>query len=171
MSTVDNLSTESGIKKIKELVKDANICMFITNISDAPLTGRPMSTADVDEEGNIWFFSKMGSDKNIDIARDNRVQLFYCNKGSSEYLSVYGTAEIIHNKGTIDELWTPIAKAWFHEGKDDPTITAIKVTPEDAYYWDTKGTKMVSLLKIAIGAVTGKPMDVGVEGKIELHNN
>ena len=168
MGTVKDLSTSTGIDKIKELVNDTNMCMLITNISSAPLNARPMSTADVDEEGNIWFFSKMGSDKNIDIAKDNRVQLFYCNKGSSAYLSIYGTAEIIHNKAIIDELWKPVAKAWFTEGKNDPSVTVIKVTPADAYYWDTKDNKMISLIKIAIGAVTGKTRDVGVKGKIKL---
>ncbi|MGE3509589.1 MAG: pyridoxamine 5'-phosphate oxidase family protein [Vicinamibacterales bacterium] len=29
----------------------------------------------------------------------------------------------------IDELWEPLAKTWFTEGKDDPRITVIKVAP------------------------------------------
>ena len=37
-----------------------------------------------------------------------------------------------------EEMWSPIAKTWFHEGPRDPSLTILKVTPEDGYYWDTK---------------------------------
>ncbi|MDQ2693096.1 MAG: pyridoxamine 5'-phosphate oxidase family protein, partial [Chloroflexota bacterium] len=29
-------------------------------------------------------------------------------------------------------------ETWFTEGKDDPRVAAIKVTPTGGYYWDTK---------------------------------
>lgn len=123
---------------------------------------------DADDEGNLWFFSDKDSTKNHDIQVDNRVQLFYANKSSSEYLSVYGTAEISHDRQKIEELWTPIVKAWFTEGKDDPSISVIKVTPSDVYYWDTKHNKLVSLIKIAAAVVIGKTMDDGVEGTLDI---
>ena len=168
MADVKNLSNTNGVDKLKELAKDADICMFITDLTSLPLTARPMSTAGVDDEGNLWFFSQLGSEKNIDITRDNRVQLFYTNKSSSEFLSVFGFAEIVHNRNKIEEFWTTDAKAWFKEGKDDPLVTIIKVVPSDAYYWETKNGKMISLVKKAIAAVTGKPMDVGIEGEIKI---
>ena len=96
------------------------------------------------------------------------MQLFYSNTGSSEYLSIYGTAEIVFDQQKIDELWNPIAKAWFKEGKTDPEISLIKVTPENAYYWDTKNSKMVDFAKMVASAVTGKTMDGGVEGRLEV---
>ena len=54
-----------------------------------------------------------------------------------------------------------MAKTWFKEGKDDPGISLIKVTPEDAYHWDTKNNKMVSLIKFAMGALGIAPKDDG----------
>ncbi|MFP5041059.1 pyridoxamine 5'-phosphate oxidase family protein [Parasediminibacterium sp. JCM 36343] len=168
MGNTQKLSTTEGIKKIQELATDANVCLFVTNLSSTPLSARPMSTLDVDDEGNVWFFSRDKSDKNTDIANDNRVQLFYSNNSSSEYLSIYGEAEITTDKEKIKALWTPIAKAWFTEGEDDPSITAIKVKPIDAYYWDTKNNKLISVIQIAISTLTGKTMDGGIEGEIKL---
>ncbi len=165
MST-ENLTQQQAIDKIKELVKAAEIGMFTSGLSTLPLNSRPMATMDVDDDGNLWYFSKYDSTKNEDIKSDNRVQVFYANKSSSEYLSVYGTAEISTNKQKIKELWTPMVKAWFTEGEDDPSITVIKVVPVDVYYWDTKTNKLVSLVKIAASVVTGKTMDDGVEGKL-----
>ncbi len=166
--SVENLTKEDAIKKIKELVKASDICMFTTSLNKLPLNARPMSSQDADEDGNIWFFSDKTSDKNIEIQKDNRVQLFYVNNSGYEYLSVYGTAEILRDEKKIDEYWSSMVKAWFPEGKDDPNLTLIKVKPEDAYYWDTKNNKLVSLIKIMASAVTGKTSDGGVEGELKV---
>ncbi|RYG00445.1 MAG: general stress protein [Chitinophagaceae bacterium] len=168
MGEVKNLFNEDGVKKLQDIAKDADICLFATDLSSLPISARPMSTQKVDENGTIWFLSSRSSSQNSDIRNDSRVQLFYSHKGSAEYLSVYGEAEIIQDKTLAEELWTPIAKAWFTEGVDDPELTIIKVEPSDAYYWDTKNNKAVSLLKIIAGAVTGKTMDDGVKGKITV---
>jgi len=168
MSDVKNLSSTEAIEKIKQLAEDADICHFVTNLSTLPLTSRPMSTQEVDEEGNIWFMSRNTSVKNQEISKDSHVQLFYAKNSSSEYLSVYGTAQILIDKAKIKELWQPIAKAWFTEGEDDPSITLLKVKPLDAYYWDTKDNKFVSLIKIAASAISGKEMDGGIEGTLKV---
>ncbi len=168
MGNTENLSFKEAIAKIKELVSAADICMFTTALTQLPLSTRPMSTQQTDSEGNLWFFSEKDSDKNEHIEVDNRVQLFYTNKSSSEFLSIYGTAEIFTDKQKIEELWTPIVKTWFQQGKDDPSITIIKVVPQDAYYWDTKHNKLVSLIKIITSVAIGKTMDDGVEGKLSV---
>ena len=166
--SIEILNQKDAVDKIKQIVKSAEIGMFTTSLTELPLNSRPMATIDVDDEGNLWFFSDNNSTKNYDIIEDNHVQVFYANKSSSEYLSVYGKAEISIDKQKIKELWTPIAKAWFTEGQEDPSISLIKVTPVDVYYWDTKNNKLISLIKIAAAVVTGKTMDGGVEGKLSV---
>ncbi|HTE25613.1 pyridoxamine 5'-phosphate oxidase family protein [Flavitalea sp.] len=156
------------MEKIQDIARDADICLFATNLTRLPISARPMSTQKVDDQGNLWFLSSKSSVHNEDIGKDGRVQLFYTHKGSSEYLSVYGEATILVDREIAKELWSPIVKAWFPEGVDDPELTIIKVVPSDAYYWDTKNNKTVSLLKIIAGAVTGKTMDDGVKGKISV---
>jgi len=168
MGDVKNLYDKDAVEKIKELVKSADICLFTTDLATVPLVTRPMSTQLVDDEGVLWFLSERASAKNTEIASDKRVQLFYFNKSNAEYLSIFGEAEILYDKQKVKELWTPIAKAWFTEGEDDPAISIIKVKAIEAHYWDTKHNKMVAMLKILAGAVIGKTMDDGVEGKMQL---
>lgn len=168
MGDSKNLTREEGIEKMREIVDSAKICHFVTGLSQKPLTTRPMSTQEVDDDGAFWFLSKDDSHKNHEIHDEPEVQLFYANTSSSEYLSVYGYAEIIKDRAKVEELWKPIVKTWFTEGKDDPTISIIRVNPVDAYYWDTKNNRFVSLMKIATGAVLGKTMDDGIEGQISM---
>ena len=167
MGHTKDLQNDEGKKKIKELVEDIRTCMFCTNSGELPFNTRPMATVDVDEQGNLWFMSNVKSNKNDEIKDDDQVQLIYAKGGDSHFLNVIGKAFIVKDQGKIDEYWNMFAKAWFDD-KRDPDISLIKVVPDTAYYWDTVHGKMVSLIKIAISAVSGKTMDDGVEGKIDL---
>ncbi len=167
-SNIKNLTNQEAIDKFKELVKHENTCLFTTCLTEVPLTTRPMAIQEVCDQGNFWFLSAVDSDKNKEIIDDSRVQLFISNTSNYEFLSVYGKASISSDREKIDKYWSDIAKAWFHEGKDDPRITVIKVTPEDGFYWDTKDGKLVSLIKIVASAAIGKTLVEGVEGNISV---
>jgi general stress protein 26 len=164
----EDLNNKEAVEKLTTLVKSINVAIFCTELTKAPLQSRPMSVQDVDDEGNLWFISSATSNKNFEILKDDQVQLFFANKSTSEYLSIYGNATIYTDQQKIDELWSPVAKAWFEEGKKDPKVTVIKVTPSDAYYWDTKDGKIISLIKMAGSAIFGNTADIGVEGKLKL---
>jgi general stress protein 26 len=165
---VHDLDHHESIDKLKEFVKHNSICMFTTHLTDVPLQSRPMSVQEVDDDGNLWFLSGASSNKNWEVEEDSRVQLIFANQKDYEFLSLYGHATIYTDREKIHEMWSPIAKAWFKEGKNDPEATVIKVTPEDAYYWDTKNNKAVSLFKIMASVVTGRTMDDGEEGRMHV---
>ncbi len=167
MSNIKDLKRQDANKKIKELAEKADFCLFTTNLTELPLTTRPMSTRAVDEDGTIWFFSRVSSDKNKEINADNRVQLFYANHSNFEFLTIFGKATILKDVAKAKELWSATAKTWFNEGYDDPELTLLKIEPQDGHYWDTKDGKIVSLFKMVAGAITGKEMNTGVEGEIK----
>ena len=165
---VQNLSGQEAIEKLKELIKSESICFFCTNLLQQPITTRPMSTQKVDDQGNIWFMSSIKSGKNEEIVDNNSVQLFYSNPSNYEFLSIFGTASIYTDREKIYEIWTPFAKAWFKDGKDDEDISLIKVTPQSSYYWDTKNNKIISMIQMLASIVTGSAPDDGVEGLLKI---
>ena len=169
MST-ENLHNAEAIKKLKELSESARTCMFCTELSQLPNNSRPMSLQECDEEGNLWFISSADSNKNFEISDDNRVQLYFMNNGSAEYLSIFGKAFIYKDKTTIEEKWSPFANAWFEEGKEDPKVSIIRVTPDETYYWDTKAGKFVSMVHFITAAITGNKSEGGdgVEGNLTV---
>ena len=169
MSTIENLNNKEAIDKLKSLVDDIIICLFCTDLkTDDGSTCRPMSAIKVCDQGNIWFFSEKDSDKNKAIASDKNAQLFFSHPAKGSYLVVNGEAQIILDKTKVEELWTPVAKIWFKEGKDDPNISIIKVTPTTAYYWDTDGNRMINFIKMVASVVTGTNLVNGEEGSITL---
>ncbi len=63
-----------------------------------------------------------------------------------------------------------MANAWFEDGKEDPKVSIIRVTPTETYYWETKAGKFISLLNFATAAVTGNKTDNddGREGNLHV---
>src|SRR6187402_407117 len=86
-SKIKNLSQQEAIDKFKELIKHESTCLFTTQLTQVPLTTRPMSVKKVCDQGNFWFMSPSDSDKNQEIAIDPRVQLFISNPSNFEFLS------------------------------------------------------------------------------------
>lgn len=171
MSDVKNFASQEAISKLQALATDARVAMLCTNLTQLPFSTCPMSTQKVEEAtGAIWFFSSKDSQHNRDIEQDNRVQVIYANNGDSSYLTVFGHAELLHDRAKINELWTPLAKVWFQGGQDDPNLRLLKVTPQEGFYWDTKHGKMVSFLKMIASIATGKTMDDGIQGSLTLGN-
>jgi general stress protein 26 len=169
MENTKNLTANEGVEKLKELVEAINICLFSTHLKkrDGAIF-RPMSAQEVDAEGNIWFFSGIDSDKNREIQEDNLVQLIFSHPAKSSYLIVDGEAEISTDRKKIEELWSPLVKTWFKEGKDDPNISLIKVNTQNAYYWDTDGNRMINFFKMLASVATGSNLVTGVEGSIKV---
>lgn len=171
MSDIKNLEHKEAIAKLTELAEKIKVCMFCSNMSVTPFSTRPMGLSEVDTDGKLWFLSATASNKNQEIKQDEKVQLIFSDPSSSQFLSIFGEADIFDDEKSIEKAWTPLAKAWFPDGKEDRTLTVIKVHPLDAYYWDTKNGKMISLIKIATAAITGNKADAGVEGKLSVETD
>lgn len=166
MST-EQLHTKEARDKLKDLVNDIRVAMMVTGLGKVPLNAIPMSTNDIDEEGYIWFLSLRNSEHNNNIAADNRVQLLYSDPSDMEFVSVFGTGEIVSNREKLKELYNEMANTWF-DGPEDPNLTAIKFRPEEAYFWNNKHNKYETLYKLGLAAITGKDQDIGQKGKLDL---
>lgn len=165
-----DLSGKPAIEKIQELVKQAPTCFLCTSLESAkPFQTRPMSIQKVDDAGCLWMLSANDSAHDQEIARSPYVQLLFQGSPHSDFLTLFGTAEISRDKQKIHELWEPIMKTWFTEGEDDPRISVIKISPQQGYYWDTKHNRAIVFAKMIAGAITGKTLDDSIEGTLRVH--
>ena len=162
-----NLSNKDAIEKIKDLATSIDFALMATHLDKLPLHSIPMSTKKVDSSGNIWFLSGKDSTHNRNIRKDAKVQLFYAKGMAMEFLTIYGKAEIVDDQIIIDDLYQSSDDNWF-DGKTDPNISAIKITPVDAHYWDTKDNMFVSLIKMGVGTVTGEKKDLSEQGNLKV---
>lgn len=163
-----DLQGEEAVKKIKDMVEQAENCFFCSAVITGESNGdRPMNVRQVDDEGNLWFLSAKDSRKNQELAIDPSVRLYFQGSKHADFMQLKGMAAIFTDREKIKELWSPIARTWFTEGVDDPSITVIKVTPSQGYYWDTKHGLAVAGVKMLIGALMKKTTDDGIQGKLK----
>ncbi|MFN6943803.1 MAG: pyridoxamine 5'-phosphate oxidase family protein [Cytophagaceae bacterium] len=155
-------------EKLKDLVKDIKIAMLTTVDTDGSLRSRPMSVSEIDNGGCLWFFTPANAPKAEEIEHDGHVNVSFMEKGTENYVSISGQASTIKDRNKIDELWSPILKAWFPEGKKDPNIALIRVEIEKAEYWDSPSGKLKQVFGMARAVVTGHRYDDGDNEKLNF---
>jgi len=128
--------------RVKELVEDIDFTMLTTQDDEGNLVSRPMSTREMDEAGDIWFFTADDTEK-VDEARAHRdVGLSYCDAKGMRYVSVAGRASVVHDREKMAELYSPSLDVWFEEGLDTPGIALLKVTPKVTEFWEPSKGKI-----------------------------
>ncbi|MEZ4674016.1 MAG: pyridoxamine 5'-phosphate oxidase family protein [Caldilineaceae bacterium] len=157
------------IEKLNELISDIEIAMLTTQEADGTLRSRPMGTQQVEFDGDLWFFTRIDAAKVHEVQQDRHVNVSYADEDNQRYVSVSGTAQVMRDQAKIDELWNPIAKVWFPDGKDDPSLALMKVHVTQAEYWDAAANRMVQLAHFAKALVTGNGAeDMGENRKIRM---
>ncbi|MDR7334921.1 pyridoxamine 5'-phosphate oxidase family protein [Roseateles asaccharophilus] len=159
--TRHDLSGSEAVKKIREVVDKADTCFLVTHGGV-----RPMGVRECDDSGTLWFLSDRHSRKNAQITADGEVELYFQATEHSGFMHLRGHASVIHDKAMIEKLWTPMARVWFHEGKDDPCISVIRVDATSGQYWDNKHGDVIAGIKMVIGAALGKQLDDGEVGNL-----
>ncbi len=165
--TKNNLANNEAVAKLKDLAESIDFTMLCTNLNAKPFHAIPMSTKRVDEDGAIWFLSGSDSTHNGNICDDSKVELLYSDPGSMRFLTVFGEATLHREPTLLKELYGKTDDAWF-DGLDDPNLSAIKIVPIDAHYWDSKNNRLVSLLKLGVAAVTGDRPDLAEHGDLRV---
>jgi len=148
-----------------ELMKKIGFAMLVTRDGDK-LRARPMSAYLERENNAIYFLTDARRHKDDEIARNPGINLSFADASAQKYVSLTGTAVVSNDRAKIKELFSTEAKAWW-ESADDPNIRVLKVTPDDAEYWDSPGT-VVSYVKMAAAAVTGTRPDIGENRKVSM---
>ncbi len=144
----ENLLIQNDSKTLKGLLDEINICIFTTNNhKERKQFFSLMPNAKVDEDGTIWFFANRKSRKINEIETNAAVHLLYTHPGKKNYVDVWGDARLIADDIKMNELWNPVVKTWFPEGKDNPYICLIKVVPEKVYYWDSGTNQCIRFFK------------------------
>jgi general stress protein 26 len=157
-----------AIEKLKGFLEGIDFAM-LTTFADDKLHSRPMSTQELDENGDLWFFTSDDSRKIEEIERDNRINVAYSDPDGNTYVSVFGTAEVVKDRAKIEELWSPVYKAWFPEGINDPKVCLLRISVEDAEYWDAPNSKIVQLAGFVKALVTGQEADMGDHGTVKVN--
>ncbi len=167
--TVSTENRNESLKKLRDLVKDINYCMLTSVDDDGSLHSRPMaSNREIEDNGDLWFFTKASSPKVDEINHDQHVNVSFAAPDKQTYVSLSGKAILVRDRAQIEALWKPDLKAWFPEETNDPDIALIKVSVEKAEYWDAPSGFVAKALGFVKAATTGQPASSGENEKLTL---
>jgi general stress protein 26 len=126
---------QADTRKVATLIKDIDICMFVTS-ADGAVRGRPMSNnGKVEYDGDSWFFSYRDTPKVEEIEADPRVELAYIATEKGTWVSIEGTAQVVEDEKRKQALWEKDLEQWFPEGPDDESIVLLRVSADRIHAW------------------------------------
>jgi general stress protein 26 len=82
-------------------------------------------------------------------------------------VSISGTAQLVHDRNKIKELWKPVLKAWFPDGPDQPDVVLLKVKMTKAEYWDGPSSTISQAVSFVSAILTGKQVELGENKKLD----
>lgn len=162
-------SNSSGrLAELASKIDSVRFAMFTSMDEYGHLISRPMTNQEMDEEGNLWFFTSSNTDLWENIAVRPEVNVAFSEPEQQLYVSVSAQAERVVDRSKIKQLWNSTVQAWYPHGPDDPHVMLIKVVPHAAEYWDSNGNAMVQLFKMAKAVLTGSTPNGGEHGKLRM---
>jgi general stress protein 26 len=157
--------TAKDVDRAWTLMDKIGFAMLVTR-DGAKLRARPMAAFVERNDNAIYMLTDARRHKDEEIAQHPDINLSFADTGAQKYVSVTGTATVSNDRARIKQLFSTPARAWW-DSANDPNIRVLKVTPDDAEFWDSPGT-MVSYVKMAAAAVTGSRPDVGTNRKVAI---
>jgi general stress protein 26 len=167
--TENTMTQSEAAARLKELVEDIDFTMLTTQDAAGNLVSRPMSTREMDENGDIWFFLADHSKKAEEAQADSDVGLSYADPKGMRFVSVAGNASVVHDRAKMEELYSPSLDIWFEKGLDTPDIALLRVTPTECEFWEPKHGKIVMAAGMLKALVTkDTPDDTMRNEKVSL---
>ena len=121
----------------------------------------PMTAFSEPESGKIWFFT----DRDTDLARAAEAAgpaaFIVIGKDQDLQACFRGTLRTDMDAIHRDKYWSPMVSAWFPKGKDDPTLTMLCLTCEDADVWLSEAGPVKFGWEITKANLTGSTPDIG----------
>lgn len=159
---------KSEIETLYRMIDGIAIAMMTTRRYDGHLRSRAMANQKRAPGADLWFVTADGSAKLDDLARDPHVNLSYYRDGTSEWISISGTATISRDRATIEALYAPDWKMWFpdegdprHGTADDPRLVLVGVTIHAAEFLEVNKPRPVILFELVKGWLTGSEPALG----------
>lgn len=81
-------------------------------------------------------------------------------QSSSRYVTVSGIGRVVADPALIEKYWSEAWRVWCPQGKSDPALRLIVVTPERGEYWNNAGISGWRFVASAIKAYATKTTPV-----------
>jgi general stress protein 26 len=157
-----------ALGELRRRIDGIPVAMVTTIAPDDALRSRPMLLERVEADATLIFLTHLSSHKVDDVHRDSRVNAAFVSESGDRYVSVGGTATVVHDEARFRDLWNPTYRAWFPGGPDDPDSAIFTVQIERVDYWDVPTSRLVRLWGVAKALATGQVAESGDQATLDF---
>jgi general stress protein 26 len=126
---------QQAIRTLADLIGQIRIAMLTTLTAEGAFRSRPITTHGARFDGDLWFFTRLGSAKLEEMRQHRRIGLTFVRPDDNTYVSLSGTARVLVDSVKAEQLWEPSYQAWFPGGPNDPELALVNVAVDLAEYW------------------------------------
>ena len=120
---------------VAERMRELDICMLTTRADEGVAT-RPMSNnAQVEYDGDTWFFAPRDSAMVREIEADPAVALGYIATERGTWIAIEAVAAIDDDPSHKRDRGFEDLSRWFEDGPDDPEVVLIRATATRIRAW------------------------------------
>ena len=162
-------SAQSDRQHLIEVIRRFDAAIMLTRDPDGGRHGRPMAVVAVEDDGDIFFVTDLGSPKVAEINCDDDVVVTF--QSGHRFAVVEGPAELIVDQERVDKYWQDSWRLWFPEGRQDWRLCLIRVAPARGEYWDRGGMESVRWVFDAAKALATRTIPEehpGTHGKVRM---
>jgi general stress protein 26 len=121
----------------------------------------PMTAHPERESRKIWFFTSIDSDLAVAAERGVAAAFLVLAKDQTLQACVRGELHATRDRLHLEKYWSAVVAAWFPKGKDDPSLTLLCLSCQEAEVWVSDKGPVGFGWEIAKANLTGARPDVG----------
>jgi hypothetical protein len=172
------MKDDDPAQPLDQLLAPGDTVMIGTERPSAPAVGsisigtildfRPLTVARVHDDC-IDILVDGGAEWARRFDPDDRVHVTVAKDRDNTWVSLVANGRLSTDSALIDELWNPMASAYFEDGRDTPDIAAMCITVGDGRYWSSPSGRIGSLVSM-VRALAGDPEQSGEHGDVALRD-
>ena len=122
----------------------------------------PMSHTADRSANTLWFLTAAGT-QIAEATEGGPTSAAYvlADNGKGLFANVSGTLALSHDRTKLEEIWNPIAAAWYDGGIDDPDLRMLSFVVTSGEVWVTPTSGIRFMFNIAKAQLTGTDPDMG----------
>jgi len=148
------MADRTDARMLEDLMAEGDVVM-LTTAGDGMLA-RPITV--IRRESDRLDFLVSGAGAWVRMLEESTAEpvvgVGFADPDDTRYVSLRGRARVTRDPALIDELWTPVAQAFF-DGEDDPDLRALVVEVDAGEWWDGPSTGVGRVVSLVKSAVTG----------------
>ncbi len=161
------MTTAENVLRLRSLFPPGVVGMLTTSTPNGELHARPITVVEVDDAGALVFVVDGRSEWVSGLQADEPVNVALSDGHAETWISLAGTARVSENPAQIDRLWPAVDTAFFPDGREQPSIRILTVSPKSADCWGTSSSPLRRLAGKAAGLV-GRKSTLGQPTRLDL---